>query len=215
MEDGNDDETLARISGDDWQRCIHGRGSTYTDRCQFAEVFCQQRSHDRVRISRQMLARRAMVPSSAPRYSVMKILERVISNPEPIAGQSVSWRWLKMRDSAAQPANVPRMVITGSIIRRGFTFLKLFSTEVSQPMLIPTQNIRRQVHNSSRRYPEDLPESHHTAYDDTQNKKLTIIKLPFMPCLLSRFQRGRRFSLLCCNILPQCPSKECTTQTAS
>ena len=44
MEDGNDDETLARISGDDWQRCIHGRGSTYTDRCQFAEVFCQQRS---------------------------------------------------------------------------------------------------------------------------------------------------------------------------
>jgi hypothetical protein len=34
MEDGNDDETLARISGDDWQRCIHGRSSTYTDRCQ-------------------------------------------------------------------------------------------------------------------------------------------------------------------------------------
>ena len=26
----------------------------------------------------------------------------------------------------------------------GFTFLKLFSTEVSQPMLIPTQNIRQQ-----------------------------------------------------------------------
>lgn len=44
MEDGNDDETLARISGDDRQRCIHGRSSTYTDRCQFAEVFCQQRS---------------------------------------------------------------------------------------------------------------------------------------------------------------------------
>ena len=44
MEDGNDDETLARISGDDCQRFIHSRGSTYADRCQFAEVFCQQRS---------------------------------------------------------------------------------------------------------------------------------------------------------------------------
>ena len=33
-----------RDNHDDRQRCIHGRGSTYTDRCQFAEVFCQQRS---------------------------------------------------------------------------------------------------------------------------------------------------------------------------
>lgn len=32
-------------------------------------------AHSRVRISRQMLARRAMVPSSAPRYWVIKILD--------------------------------------------------------------------------------------------------------------------------------------------
>ena len=36
------------------------------------------------------------------------------------------------------------MIITGSIISRGFTFLKLFRIEVSQPMLIPTQNIKQQ-----------------------------------------------------------------------
>ena len=34
------------------------------------------------------------------------------------------------------PARVPRMVITGSSISRGFTFLKLFRIEVSQPMLV-------------------------------------------------------------------------------
>ena len=32
-------------------------------------------AHSRVRISRQILASRAMVPSSAPRYSVMKMLD--------------------------------------------------------------------------------------------------------------------------------------------
>ena len=40
------------------------------------KYFASSGAHSRVRISRQMLARRAMVPSSAPRYSVMKILER-------------------------------------------------------------------------------------------------------------------------------------------
>ena len=61
-----------------------------------------------------------------------------------MARQSLSWRCPNTREAAAHPARVPRMVITGSIISRGFTFLKLFSIEVSQPMLIPTQNIWQQ-----------------------------------------------------------------------
>ena len=44
MEDGNDDEALARTAGDDGQRGIHRGGATYADRCQFAEIPSQQRS---------------------------------------------------------------------------------------------------------------------------------------------------------------------------
>ena len=40
------------------------------------KYFANSGAPSRVRISRQMLARRAMVPSSAPLDSVMKILER-------------------------------------------------------------------------------------------------------------------------------------------
>ena len=61
-----------------------------------------------------------------------------------MARQSVSWRWPSSTDTAAHPAKVPRMVITGSSIRRGFTFLKLLRMVVSQPMLMPTQNMRQQ-----------------------------------------------------------------------
>ena len=43
MEDGNDDETLARTAGDNRQRGIHRRGSSHTDRCQLAEIPYQQR----------------------------------------------------------------------------------------------------------------------------------------------------------------------------
>ena len=43
MEDGNDDEALARIAGDDRQRGIHRGGSTYADRRQLAEILRQQR----------------------------------------------------------------------------------------------------------------------------------------------------------------------------
>ena len=43
MEDGNDDETLARTAGDNRQRGIHRRGSTHTDWCQLAKIFHQQR----------------------------------------------------------------------------------------------------------------------------------------------------------------------------
>ena len=42
VEDGNDDEALARIAGDDRQRGIHRGGSTYADRCQLAEILRQQ-----------------------------------------------------------------------------------------------------------------------------------------------------------------------------
>ena len=43
MEDGNDDEALARIAGDDRQRGIHRGGSTYADRRKLAEILRQQR----------------------------------------------------------------------------------------------------------------------------------------------------------------------------
>ena len=43
MEDGNDDETLARTAGDNRQRGIHRRGSSHTDWCQLAEILYQQR----------------------------------------------------------------------------------------------------------------------------------------------------------------------------
>ena len=42
MEDGNDNETLSRIAGDDRQRGIHRGGSTHADRRQLAEILRQQ-----------------------------------------------------------------------------------------------------------------------------------------------------------------------------
>ena len=43
MEDGNDNETLSRIAGDDRQRGIHRGGATNADRRQLAEILRQQR----------------------------------------------------------------------------------------------------------------------------------------------------------------------------
>ena len=42
MEDGNDDETLARTAGDNRQRGIHRRGTTHANGSQLAKILRQQ-----------------------------------------------------------------------------------------------------------------------------------------------------------------------------
>ena len=42
MEDGNNDETLARTAGDNRQRGIHRRGTTHANGSQLAKILCQQ-----------------------------------------------------------------------------------------------------------------------------------------------------------------------------
>ena len=42
MEDGHDDETLTRITGNDGEGSVHRGGTTYADRCQSSKILRQQ-----------------------------------------------------------------------------------------------------------------------------------------------------------------------------
>lgn len=145
MEDGNDNETLSRIAGDDRQRGIHRGGATNADRRQLAEILRQQRRTQQGKnltadVGKQSYGSQLGTPILSDEDTGQRVVSEARTDGKTVGEQAMS----QSREAAAHPARVPRMVITGNIISRGFTFLKLFNTEVSQPILIPTQNIRQQ-----------------------------------------------------------------------